>query len=254
MDQRRIGHRVERHASIGSTNDRARELLDAPDGDGAAVVADEQRAGRGRRGRAWLSPPGVNLYLSVALHPRVAAAEAWRLGLATALAVADACETIAPVALKWPNDVVAAADGRKVAGLLVETIAESDRLRGAVLGIGMNVNWRREAMPPEFADGATSLADLSGGPVDREALLQVLLEALDREVVAIEAGASPLERYRRRCATLGTMVEVVTGETTVAGEAVDLDPNGSLVVASADGARHVLAGGEVSRVRAAVPA
>ena len=254
MHERRIGHRVERHTSIGSTNDRARELLEGADGHGSVVVAEEQTSGRGRRGRTWLSPPGRNLLMSVALVPELAAAEAWRLGLATALAVAEACDAVAPVALKWPNDIVAAADGRKLGGLLIETMAEGDRLSGAVLGIGINVNWQRAEMPPDLQPDATSLADLAGGPVDREALLDRLLNGLEAEIASIEAGDSPLERYRARCSTLGSAVSVETVEGTVHGRAVDLDATGALVVEDRHGGRHVVTGGEVTRLRPAVPA
>jgi BirA family biotin operon repressor/biotin-[acetyl-CoA-carboxylase] ligase len=255
MHERRIGRVVERHDRVGSTNDRARELLLGGDGDGSVVVADEQTAGRGRLGRTWLSPPGGNLYMSVALEPALAASDAWRLGVATALSVADACEAVAPVALKWPNDVVAAGDGRKIGGLLVETIVEGERLRGAVLGIGINVNWRRAEMPAELGSTATSLADLAAGPVDRDALMERVLERLEAEIASAEAGASALERYRVRCTTLGTFVEVETADGLVSGRATDVDPGGALIVEDADGRRHVVTGGEVSRVRPArVPA
>jgi BirA family biotin operon repressor/biotin-[acetyl-CoA-carboxylase] ligase len=254
MHERRIGGRIERHASIGSTNDRARELLVQGGGDGAVVVADEQTAGRGRRGRSWESPAEGNLYVSVAVVPAIDAVDAWRLGLATALAVADACDSVAPVALKWPNDVVSAADGRKLGGLLIETMAESERLRGAVLGIGINVNWRRSEMPADLRESATSLADLAGEHVDREALLLRLLDALAAELAAIEASQSPLERYRARCSTLGATVSVETPDGRLAGRAVDLDPTGALVVEDGDGRRHVVSAGEVTRVRPAVPA
>ena len=251
---RRIGRALEVVSVIGSTNDRARELLGAADGDGAVVIADEQTAGRGRRGRTWQSPPGRNLYLSVALVPALPAVDAWQLGLATALAVAGACESVAPVALKWPNDVIAAGNGRKVGGLLIETIVEADRLRGAVLGIGINVNWRRSDMPAELREQATSLADLRGASVNREELLGRLLDALETEVAAVESGTSPLERYRARCSTLGATVEVETADGLVSGQAVDLDASGALVVEDGDGRRHVVSGGEVTRVRGAVPA
>lgn len=250
--RRRVGRAIEYVPVIGSTNDRARELLAAADGDGSVVVAEEQTAGRGRRGRTWASPPGRNLYVSVALVPALAAEEAWQLGLATALAVADACEEAAPVALKWPNDVVAAGDGRKLGGLLIETMAEADRLRGAVLGIGINVNWRRAEMPAELREQATSLADVAGEPVDREALLARLLEALGTETAAVEAGASPLDRYRARCSTLGSDIEVETAEGRVTGRAVDLDPTGALVIEDGDGRRRTISSGEVTRVRPAV--
>ncbi|HET8777626.1 MAG TPA: biotin--[acetyl-CoA-carboxylase] ligase [Candidatus Limnocylindria bacterium] len=250
---RRIGRAIEAHESIGSTNDRARALLDGGSADGVVVVAEQQTAGRGRRGRTWLSPPGLNLMLSICLQPRIAASDAWQLGLASALAVLGAARTHAPVALKWPNDVVAD-DGRKVAGLLVETMADGDRLTGAIVGIGINANWSSADMPDEIAAGATSLADLAGGPIDRVRLLADVLEAFEDELSRIEAGASPIDRYRAACTTLGTMVSVATPTGVVDGRAVDLDAAGSLVVDAADGGRHVISTGEVVRVARAVPA
>jgi len=156
---RRLGRTVEFHASIGSTNDRVWELL-RHGGEGTAVVADLQTAGRGRRGRKWTSPSGVNLMVSVGIRPRVAAADAWQLGAAMALAVLEACRSPLPqslrdqLALKWPNDVVDER-GRKLAGLLLETAITDERVSEAVLGVGMNINWRRAEMPAELVDRAT---------------------------------------------------------------------------------------------------
>jgi len=244
---RRVGRIIERHDRVASTNDVARARLDAAGADGLVIVAEEQTAGRGRRGRAWISPPGSNLYLSVALRPRIAAADAWQLGIAASLAAVAACADVTPLELKWPNDLVAS-DGRKVGGLLVETIAEGDRMRGAVIGIGINANWRRRAMPPEIRDTATSLADLTGADTDREALLLRLVDALATEIEAIEAGVSPLPRYRARCATLGTDVQVATADGIVSGRATGVDATGSLVVET-DADIRVLATGEVLAVR-----
>lgn len=246
---RRVGHAVEAHERIGSTSDRARELLAMPGGPGTAVVAEEQVAGRGRRGRAWTSPPGVNLYVSIGLEPRLLARDAWQLGLALALAVRDACRPAADVELKWPNDVVAG-DGRKLAGILVETAIEGERVASAVVGIGINVNWAVADMPEELRPTATSLRDLTGTTVDRVALLARLLAGLDAELAAVEAGTSPLERYREACTTLGAEVEVLSGETAIVGQAVDLDTTGSLVVQTASG-RVSVGSGEVTRVRRA---
>lgn len=244
---RRIGHAIEAHASMVSTNDRARELLGLTDGDGRVVVAEEQTAGRGRRGREWLSPPGLNLLVSVAMRPGIAAQDAWQLGLAAALAAADACSAVAPIALKWPNDLVSATDDRKAGGLLIETMAEGDRLSGAIVGIGINANWRLDDMPEALRGTATSLADLAGEPVDRVALLARLLGRLEEELDAIEAGHSPLERYRARCSTLGRTVTIATADGSVTGRAVDLDAAGALVVEAVD-RLHVLSSGEVVRV------
>ena len=249
---RRIGHRVEVHAAIGSTNDRARELLAVPDGEGVAVVAEEQIAGRGRRGRRWTSPPGLNLLVSVGTRPRLRAADAWQLGQAVALAARAACDGVAPVAVKWPNDLVDT-DGHKLGGVLVETAVDGARLADAVIGIGLNVNWRAVDMPAELRGSATSLADLAGATVDRADLLGRLLAALEDELDAIEGGRSPLKRYRSACATLGSEVEVDLGASTVRGTAVDLDGTGALVIASGD-RRVAVASGEVVRTRSSVPA
>ena len=249
---RRIGHRVEVHASIGSTNDRARQLLADPDGAGVAVIAEEQRAGRGRRGRTWSSPAGLNLMMSLGLRPRLAATDAGRLGLAVALAARHACATVATVQMKWPNDIIAI-DGRKVGGLLVETAVEGDALTEAVIGVGINVNWSVSEMPPALAVSATSLRELTGADVDRVALLARLLAALEEEIEGVEGGASPLPRYRAACSTLGSDVLVDLGHRVVEGRAADLDETGALVVATATGA-VTIASGDVVRTRPAVTA
>lgn len=216
------------------------------------MVAELQTAGRGRRGRTWTSPLGANLTVSVAVRPRLDAADAWMLAAAAALAAHAACSAFARVELKWPNDVVSP-DGTKLGGLLVETVVDDDRIADAVIGIGINVNWRRDEMPAELAATATSLSELTGDVVSREVLLAALLDALDAEVVALEAGTSPAARYRTACATLGTEVEVETGSSRVSGRAVDIDACGALVVETGDGTVH-LATGEIARLRSAVQA
>lgn len=235
------------HERIASTNDRARALLELPDTDGTVVLADEQTAGRGRRGRTWLTPPGSGVAMSVALRPHVPAGDAWQLGLAVALAASDACSSVAPVALKWPNDLVAE-DGSKVGGILVETVVSGDRLDGAVVGVGINVGWARSEMPSEIADRATSLADLAGRPVDRVVLVRGFLERLEDEVAAVEAGTSPIERYRERCTTLGALVVVATPDGELRGRAAALDATGSLVVTEGE-TRSIVTSGEVLSVR-----
>jgi BirA family biotin operon repressor/biotin-[acetyl-CoA-carboxylase] ligase len=247
---RRLGRTVEFHASIGSTNDRVWELLRNGD-EGTAVVADLQTAGRGRRGRKWTSPSGVNLMVSVGIRPRIAAADAWQLGAATALAVLKACRSALPrslgdeLALKWPNDVVDER-GRKLAGLLLETAITDDRVSEAVLGVGMNVNWRRAEMPAELVDRATSLIEL-GGAIDRVALLSEYLGALENEVIQLEDGSSPLERYRAGSWLTGREVSVSAGERLVQGKVQGIAGDGSLEVETAGGVAAI-AYGEVVHV------
>jgi BirA family biotin operon repressor/biotin-[acetyl-CoA-carboxylase] ligase len=252
---RRIGHGVEHHATIGSTNDRAREALAETGREGLAVVADHQHAGRGRRGRAWVSPSSKNLMVSVALRPRVDPVRSGLLGLVAALAVRDACAALVPGAalgIRWPNDVVAA-DGLKVAGLLLETTLAEERLADAVIGAGINVNWRRAEMPPEIAERATSLAELAGRPVDRVELLGELLTRLDAEVAGLEAGASPLDRFREASVLDGRSVRVEVGDTALEGVAAGVADDGALLL-DTDAGRVALSVGEVVAVRDVVGA
>ena len=246
---RTMGRRVEYHERIGSTNDRARELLHGGE-EGTVVVADLQTAGRGRRGRAWQSPPGVNLMLSAGLRLSLGADAAWQLGASTALAVREACAPYAELQVKWPNDLVTRA-GAKVAGLLLETALADDRLVQAIVGIGINVNWRRAEMPPEIAARATSLRDMAGTEVNRSALLGRLLAELDAELLALERGDSPLARLRAASWLDGRPVRVTAEENEVEGVVAGIGDDGALVVETAGGRRFV-SYGEV--VAVALPA
>ena len=252
---RRIGHAVEFHAEIASTNDRARAALAEPGGEGLAVVADLQTAGRGRRGRTWISPAGANLLFSVAWRPSVAPRLAGLLGVAAALAVRDACASLVPdagLSIRWPNDVVDRT-GRKVAGLLVETALERGELSEAVVGIGINVNWLPAEMPAEIGDSAGSLRDLLGAPVDRVRLLARVLDALDAEARAVEDGESPVARLRAASWLDGRAVEVDTGTAAISGRVAGIADDGSLLL-DAEVGRVALSVGEVARVREPLPA
>jgi BirA family transcriptional regulator, biotin operon repressor / biotin---[acetyl-CoA-carboxylase] ligase len=247
---RRIGRTVEYHAEIGSTNDRAREALVSGAGEGLAVVADLQTAGRGRRGRTWSSPAGVNVIVSVGVRPRIEGSDAGLLGIAAALAVRDACAAQVPDAdlrMRWPNDVVDG-DDRKLAGLLVETAMEDGRLADAVIGIGINVNWSVADMPEEVRDRATSLMELAGHPIDRVAVLSAVLAALEGAVAALERGESPVARLARVSALDGRQVTVDLGTDRLVGMAAGVSEQGLLLL-DTDAGRVALAVGEVVAVR-----
>lgn len=243
-----MGHRVEHHPEIGSTSDRVREALAAGEGDGLAVVADRQTAGRGRMGRSWLSPAGTNLLVSVGLRVDIPAERAWWLAAASALAVRKAVKPVAELWIRWPNDLVTA-DGLKVAGLLTETQVEGDWVTGGVLGIGINVNWQRAAMPPDIAPGATSLADLAGSPADRMALLADLLAALEDEVRRVEAGDSPRARFQAASWLTGRAIEVETPAGRLSGVAGPIADDGGLVL-DGPSLQTTVSVGEVIRVYA----
>ena len=152
----RLGRPCRVLPKVGSTQDEALRWAKKGAPEGALVVAEEQTAGRGRRGRPWLSPGGRSLYVSVVLRPRLSPAEASVLATAAGLAVAEAVESVhhLPTGLKWPNDVVV--DGRKIAGILVEATVGVEFV--AVVGVGVNVSWPCGGFPAELAPRATSVS------------------------------------------------------------------------------------------------
>jgi BirA family biotin operon repressor/biotin-[acetyl-CoA-carboxylase] ligase len=217
---------IRRFESIDSTN---RYLLDeARSGASAGVVAvaDHQTAGRGRRGRSWLAPPGSSLLVSVLLRPALPAARVHLLTMAAGVSVCEAVEAVAGFtpALKWPNDVVV--DSRKLAGLLAESeIGADGEARAVVVGAGVNVEW--PALPPELADTATACNLVAGRPVDREALLDALLGRLAVRTAALD---DVVADYRSLLSTLGRRVRVETAGGVLTGRAVDVGTAGELLV------------------------
>ncbi len=233
------------HASIGSTNDAVAAAARAGGAEGLVVVADRQTAGRGRRGRRWLAAPGDALLVSVLLRPAVAPLEAATLPLLLAVAVAEAAGPSARVV--WPNDILVG--GRKVAGVLIETSGDHERLAWAAAGVGINV--RAAPNLPEARWPPGSLGDV-GVPPRRSDLLVDLLGALGRryDVWRRDGPGEVLAAFGARDALLGRSVTVATDEGEVEGFACGVDELGRLVV-DARGARRALAAGEVLGVGAA---
>lgn len=234
---------------IPSTNSLALRLIRedalAP---GAIIVTDSQPAGRGRLGRPWITLPEEQILLSIILAP--AFAPHW-LVLAAALAVADAVVVAGVpaerVALKWPNDLLV--DGRKAAGILIETTPLADGRRAAVIGLGLNVNGSL-APWPAVAATATTLQDACGRPFDRETIILATLDRLGATIGDLErdrtAAVALRARWRDRLATLGQTVTVRQGDETVTGRAVDVDGDGGLILHLPDGARRVITWGDVA--------
>lgn len=236
--------------ATGSTN--ADLLAEAAGGapHGSVLVADSQTAGRGRLGRSWLTPPGSALAVSVLLRPAVDAAG--RLGwlpLLTGLAVLDGLDALASgvaASVKWPNDVLLRTAGgeRKVAGVLVQAVAGSAPGTAVVVGIGVNVTTPADALP----ETATSLL-AAGAEVDRERLLEVLLDRLRARYARWVDGEVPQDELRARCSTLGRDVVVGRPGGELAGRAVDVDGTGRLVVRGSDGTEVAVDAGDVTHLR-----
>ncbi|MGZ3450050.1 MAG: biotin--[acetyl-CoA-carboxylase] ligase [Polyangiales bacterium] len=223
-------------AETGSTNDDARAWAQEGAPHGAVVIADTQRNGRGRHGRAWSSPPGESLAISIVLRPDLAPAALPPIALVAGLAARRAIDRrISGARLKWPNDVVVGM--RKIAGILVEGAIAGKRVDHVVVGVGINVS--RTEFPPELAH-ATSLAREGASDLARDGLALDLLEALDDELAIFLRDPSSIgERVAAHDALLGVRLVLEDGARGV-GDGVENDgrlrirlENGSIVRAMA---------------------
>jgi BirA family biotin operon repressor/biotin-[acetyl-CoA-carboxylase] ligase len=248
IEDLRFVARVVRVDRTGSTNEDLRRLAAEGAPEGTVVLARAQDAGRGRLGRAWHSPEGLGVYLSLLLRPRRPAAEAPRWALAAAAAGAEACEDVglAGVEVKWPNDLLHA--GRKLAGFLAEMRTLPGGTTELVLGAGFNVAQRAEDFPPELRPTATSIALARGGePPAVEAIAEAFLARLASFAPGLaegrfeEVAARWSARAPRAC---GWRVRVTLGSATFEATTRGLAPDGGLVVERDDGGRATLHSGD----------
>ncbi|WNG37546.1 biotin--[acetyl-CoA-carboxylase] ligase [Archangium violaceum] len=245
-----VGQTIHFHPSLPSTNEAAFRL--AADGaeHGEVVITEQQTAGKGRRGRTWVSPTGLNLYFSVILRPELPPQRAPELTLVAAVALAEALrETDADARIKWPNDVQLG--GRKVAGILTELSAEPERVHFVVLGIGVNLNAGPEDFPPEVAATATSLSQVLGRRVNRALFTATLWGRLEEWLdLHHEVGFDPVRhRWKELSSTLGQEVLVRTDRSELRGVAEDIDGSGALLVRTAEGSLERVLAGDVEQLR-----
>lgn len=248
LNTRVIGRELRYLTETDSTNRQAYALGESGAAEGLVVIADRQTAGKGRLGRSWESPPAVNLYLSVLLRPPLPPHAAPQLTFVSTVAVSRAIAAVSglrPVH-KWPNDVLI--DGCKVAGLLNEMSAESDRIRFVVLGIGVNLNMTAEQFPADLRMPATSLLLAGGSPVSRAAFARELLQQLDALYAEyLNRGLGPiLEEWESRCEMIGRQVVVdEAGSGLARGRASGVDRDGALLLTMADGSTTRILAGDV---------
>lgn len=235
------------YASLDSTNEEAKRLAGQGAPHGTVVTADMQTAGKGRRGRSWLSPPGTNIYFTIILRPEFAPEKASMLTLVAAHALTRgiARETGLTPGIKWPNDIVI--DGRKVCGILTEMSVEQGVIRHVVIGAGINV--REQSFPAELAGRAVALDAVCGGHIDRERLLGAVLEAFEEDYRAFcvtESLASLRDSYDRLLVNRDREVCVLEPGGEYRGISRGITDTGELMVELPDGSRRLVFAGEVS--------
>ena len=251
LDTRWLARDIRYLETTDSTNRVAQELARAGAAHGTAVVAEVQTAGRGRLGRAFFSPPHLNLYTSIVLRPELTTAAAPTWILASAVAVAEAIEETVQdpdaIEIKWPNDVMLG--GLKTSGILMELGAEATRVSFLVLGIGVNLNVERDAFPQEFRQLATSLATHTGRRVDRVAFTRRLYAGLERSLDrCASAGFESLRpAFDARFRMAGRRLRVLDlAGKEILGVALGIDSDGALRVRRDDGAELRVIAGDVT--------
>ncbi|NDL67211.1 biotin--[acetyl-CoA-carboxylase] ligase [Anaerotalea alkaliphila] len=234
------------YPTVDSTNGEAKRLAAQDRTWEGLVLSEEQTAGKGRRGRAWLSGQGEGIYMSFLLRPAILPQKAAMLTLVAGLAAARAIDSLGiGVGIKWPNDLVA--DGKKLCGILTEMTAEPDYVDLVVVGIGINCN--QKAFPPDLGEKATSLALLGGADVDRNALAARVVEEFEPLYMEFQERGDLgflLEEYNVRCVNNGARVQVLGEQTPLLGRGAGVDKDGSLLVDTDDGKRIAVQAGEVS--------
>ncbi len=239
-----IGRRVFYDESVPTTMEVARREAHAGAPEGAIAIAEEQTAGRGRVGRSWVSPPGVNLYFTLILRPTVA--QLRYLAVIAPLAVCQAIEEAVGLLprIKWPNDVQV--NGKKVCGVLPQSEISDGHVDFALIGIGINVNLD-VAAHEDIREIATSLRAELGREVAREEVLATTLNHLEALYQALRRGEVVSMAWKHRLDTLGKHVRVSSaGGLVEQGVAVDADSDGSLILRRDDGSHVRVEAGEVT--------
>jgi BirA family biotin operon repressor/biotin-[acetyl-CoA-carboxylase] ligase len=248
LSTRTFGRKLQVLSAVPSTQDVARDLAEAGAPEGTLVLAEQQTQGRGRLGRAWVSPPGKGVWMSLLLRPRVPLPLAPQLTLLAAVALCRGIRKVAPlpIGIKWPNDLLV--DGRKISGILLESAAEDERLKYVIVGMGISVNLEAEDFPPEVLKKAISLRMALSRPLDRaEVVASVLAEFESLYELYGEQGFGPIRAlWEARSVTLSQPVRLQAPEGTVEGTAEELDELGGLRVRQADGTVRTVYTGEFS--------
>lgn len=238
--------------SIPSTNSAARQQVEQGGIDanysGHVIFAEQQTAGRGRRGRTWVSPLGRNIYTSTIWRFSAGASALSGLSLAVGVAIVKALESLGykGIGLKWPNDLLW--QGKKLGGILLEISGDAAGPCHVVVGIGLNVNMsNQQSVTDDIDQPWVDLASLSDQPVDKNAIAAALLNQLIPMLATFEAsGFEPLlQDWLDRDAYLGSDIVLTMGADILQGKQVGVNSDGSLCIETADGLR-TFNGGEVS--------
>lgn len=236
------------YPELDSTSTALRRLAEEGAPEGTVILTDAQRAGRGRRGRTWHSPPGKGIYFSVLLRP--VHLEPHRAAAVTLVAAISAARRIREAAgtaitVKWPNDLLVGA--KKIGGILTESQTGGGKLLYLTLGLGLNINHQLDDFPADLRSSATSLHLAENRTFGRTALFLSILEQLLHDChLFFRKGFVPFQlHWRELNATLGKTVELTRSGKPLRGRALDIDPAGALLIEDEKGKHHRIICGEI---------
>jgi len=240
-----VGQQLYYHHRVATTMEAAKGLAKKKAAEGTVVIADTQTAGRGRLGRAWLSPEG-SLAMSLILKPSLDNLP--QLVMIASLAVVRTIKKVAGLEtqIKWPNDILI--KGKKVCGILIENEVKGDKVNFAIIGMGINVNFDPLAFP-EISDIATSLSHELGAEISKVELTTALLSELERLYLEAQAGAPIYKEWQENMGMLGRWIKVRTGDAVEQGKVETVTQNGNLTLRRADGSLTEIVAGDVTVIK-----
>ncbi len=242
-----FGRRLKLLEVTSSTQEEARLLAEQGAQEGTLVIAEEQTGGRGRQGRKWFSPAHKGVWMSLLMRPKHPLSFAPKLTLLTAVAVCRAIRKVTGVdaGIKWPNDLLV--QGKKVCGILIESVGEDEMIKYCIAGIGIDVNVELAELPPELRTTATSLKIESGKTQSRARLIAAVMNELEQLYnLYEEEGFAPIRHlWEALSVTLGKRVTVKTPQGELGGIAEALDESGALVLLDDTGKTITIFSGDV---------
>lgn len=231
------GKNIYHYDQVSSTNLVARLMAACGAGEETMVMSESQTKGKGRRSRYWECPPGRGILMSVILRPQIAIREIPQLTLLAGVAVAESLQRTSGCAagIKWPNDIII--DGKKVCGILAESMVSKRYGQAVIIGVGINVNQEQHELPPDCRETSTSLKLKTGHNLPRLQILKEFINSWDEHYRCfLNSGPRYVkEKWLAYNHTLGRSVTVHRGSDSISGQAVDLSDNGGLLVQLKDG-------------------
>ena len=247
LNTRRIGKKVYSYKEIDSTNDAASRMASEGEPEGNVVISEYQTKGRGRLGRKWVSPKGKGAYFSIILRPDILPREVSFITLLSSLSVAKTVREAInlPAFIKWPNDILV--NGRKVCGILTELNGEQDKVNFVVVGMGININTKKELLP----EGASSLALEKGDVLNRLDFVKTLFQNIEKYYEAFNKGKlrEIITEYKMLSAVLDTEVQINYHNKLISGHVVDVDEEGALILRMDSGFNERILAGDVTILR-----